>query len=70
MPHEALYALSTLYLAALSTVAQTVHLSISSAPPAGTQTPSGSLQGCPMEGASFADMAYSLTCGAFTLMNH
>ena len=56
-----LYALSTLCLAVVSTAAQTVQLNIPDAPPAGTQTLSGSFQGYSMEVASFADIAGNLT---------
>ena len=60
-----LYTLSTLYLAAVGTAAQTVKLTIPDAPPAGTQTLSGSFQGYSMEVASFADMAGNLTYVVF-----
>jgi len=56
-----LYMLSTLCIAAVGTAAQTVQLSIPDAPPAGTQTLSGSFQGYSMEIASFADMAGNIT---------
>ncbi|KAF3038301.1 hypothetical protein E8E12_004839 [Didymella heteroderae] len=56
-----IYTLSALCSLAISTAAQTVQLSIPDAPPAGTQTLSGSFQGYSMEVASFADMAGNLS---------
>lgn len=57
----ALYILSTLCFVAISTAAEIVQLSIPDAPPAGSQTLSGSFQGYSMEIASFADMAGNLS---------
>jgi hypothetical protein len=62
-----LYALFILCLAAVGTAAQVMKLTIPDAPPAGTQTLSGSFQGYSMEVASFADMAGNLSCVVTTL---
>lgn len=63
------YSFTTLSLAAVSAAAQTMQLKIPDAPPAGTQTLSGSFQGYSMEVASFADLAGNLTYGFLTLTN-
>jgi hypothetical protein len=55
-----LHAFSALCLIAVGAAAQTVHLDVPDAPPAGTQTLTGSFQGYSMEVASFADMAGNL----------
>ena len=60
-----LYTISALCLAAVSSAAQTVQLNIPDAPPAGTQTLSGSFQGYSMEVASFANIAGNLTYADF-----
>lgn len=59
-----LLALITLCLAATSTAARTIVLSIPNAPPPGTQTLSGSFQGYSMEVASFPDLAGNLSYSA------
>lgn len=56
-----LHTLSTLCLAAVGAVGQTVKLAVPDAPAAGTQVLSGSFQGYSMEMASFPNMAGNLT---------